>query len=533
MNLHRVRRLAEILTVSQFRSGRTTSDPRGFLGQPYAVAVLDAGIFGIAVALVALFVRAAPLGATFFASASNSVFPFLPLFSLGAVLVGGVMFELTTTAKFAVSDAANWLPISASEYVVASSSAIAYSYSPFLAAVLGGLLPIAAVGGVLTGYAFAAFLALLGLYEGGVLIEMVRALSQRSSSLGSGRSGSISIVLRVGLIVVMILVFDLAFNPAFLLGFLDRFPASSWWTGLVPFLWSTRGLADWTAGFWLGGIAFAIGQVAFVGLLAYAAGLLRRRYWVPSGGDLEMVGSSPPTGHPFLRSIGLSEPEAALVSKDLRGLVRRREMLPILALPIVLVVLLLFEGPALGSLGAVVWVGWVAGFFALLIATRSIGQERRSFPLLYAFPIRPRAVLRAKAASIVLPSAFSAVVLTIFVGVLQGLGPFEIAGLAVVNIGAAALLSVWGLVFAARYSDFEDRPRPQFLAPGAMLGALGSGMGILFPILIPATLAIVGAPTPNTALLVGWAVGFAAVIAGVSTHWALVGFDRLFREVPF
>ena len=175
-------------------------------------------------------------------------------------------------------------PSAIGEYAVASSSAIAYSYSPFLAALLGGLLPVSAAGGVLPSYVFAALLALVGLYEGGVLVEMVRALSQRSTSIGYGRRGSITILLRVGLIVVVILAFDLSFNPAFLLDFLNRFPSNTLWTALIPFLWSAQGLADWANGAWLEGAGFGIGQVAFVAFLAYAAGRLRLRYWVPSGG---------------------------------------------------------------------------------------------------------------------------------------------------------------------------------------------------------------------------------------------------------
>ena len=142
-------------------------------------------------------------------------------------------------------------------------------------------------------------------------------------------------------------------------------------------------------------------------------------------------------------------------------------------------------------------------------------------------------MLRAKAASIILPAALAATVLTVLVGILQGLGPFAIAAFVVVNLVDATVLAIWGLVFAARYSDFQDRPRPQFLAPGAMLGAMGSGMLILFPILIPATLAIVGPPSVLGVILVGWALAFAIGVGAVSTYWARVGFDRLFREVPF
>lgn len=534
MDLHRVRRLAGILVASQLRSGRSTSDPRSFWSRGWVYAWLDGGLFFAAFAIVGTLLPSSGLPTATLALAVNSIAPLLPVLAVGAVLVAGVMFELTTTAKFSGSDAANWLPITPTEYVAASSCAIAYTYSPVMALILGALLPVAVAAGLGGTYALAGALAAIGLYEGAVLVEMVRAGTQRASTVGSGRRGQFALLFRAALMVVIILLFDLAFYPVVLLGFIRGFTAFEWLTSAVPLFWSTRALSEWIGGAPYLGLAFAAAQAAFVGLLVYLAGILRRRYWVPNPTEVRILSPSEYRGHPYLAAVGLTAPEAAMVSKDLRGLVRRREMLPTLVVPIVLVLLLTIEGSMLGGFGSVVWVGWVVGFFALLLAVTSVGQERRALQVLYAYPITGRSVFRAKAASVVGPALVAAVVMPIAVAALFRFPVASAAGFIVADAVGAIVLAFWGLVFAARFSDFQERPRPQYLRPGAMLGAMGSGMVILFAILLPATYAILGATDLVSFLELAVGAGTAALVSGfLALHWAQTGFDQLFRQVPF
>jgi len=532
MNFHRVRRLSSTLVASQLRSGRSGSNPRGFFGRAVVIALADVALFLVAFGGAEAVVRTSSLTSAQLALLVDTTAPLLPLVAVAAVLVAGVMFELTATVKFSGSDAANWLPITPSEYVAASSSAIAYTYSPAIALFLGALLPLAWAAGVVPTYALAAALSALALFEGAVLVEMVRATTQRATALGSGRRGSATFVLRAVLLIVLILAFNLAFNPVFLLGFLQQFSSVSILTALVPVFWSTRAISEWVGGAAYVGAAFALGQAAFVGMLVYLAGELRVRFWVPAPTEVRLSAPSPQRGHPILDALGLSRPEAALVSKDLRGFVRRREMLPTLVVPIVLVVLLFVEGGTIGRFGSVLWVGWVAGFFALLLAVTSIGQERRSLQSLLAFPITARAVLRAKATSVLFPSLLGAVAMALTVGALFGFSPLEYFGLVLANGAGAVVLALWGLVFAARFSDFQDRPRPQYLRPGAMLAAMGSGMVILFAILLPASYAVL-VPSPSTVVLGLEAALLAVAVGALALYWARTGFDRLFRELPF
>jgi hypothetical protein len=534
MNLHRVRRLAEILVASQLRSGRTNSDPRSFFGRGIVIGLLDAGLFLIAFGLVSVALAGVGFAPSTLGLAVTTLAPLLPLVAVAAVLIAGVMFELTSTTRFSSSDAANWLPITPTEYVAASSLAIAYTYSPAIALILGGFLAVALAAGLFATFLLSAVLAAVGLYEGAVLVEMVRAFGQRTSSIGSGRHGQLALLLRAALLVVLILIFDLAFNPVVIFAFVRGFSSFEWLTSAIPLFWSVRALAEWTSGAALAGLAFAAGQFAFVALLVYLAGKLRARLWVPNPTEIRIVAPPLQRGHPMLEAVGLTPPEAALVSKDLRGFVRRREMLPTLTVPVVLILLLAVEGSMFGRLGSVLWAGWVVGFFALLLAVTSVGQERRSLQALYAYPIDGRNVLRAKAMSVLVPGVIAAIGMPLAVSLLFHLPVTAIVGFVLACLAGSLVLSFWGLAFAARFSDFQDRPRPQFLRPGAMLAALGSGMIVLFAIYVPAAYAfLVATGTSSELPLVIVSLSIAIVVGALAVYWARTGFDQLFRQIPF
>jgi hypothetical protein len=532
MDVHRVRRLAATLVASQLRSGRSSSNPNSLLGQPQLIAGVDLILFLVVFGLTLGAARGSSLGTHQFAALANALLPFLPLVAVGVVLVAGVMFELTTTAKFAGSDAANWLPLTPTEYVAASAAAIAYTYSPAAALALGVLLPFALYGGTLVAYLVTVLLTIVALFEGAVLIEMVRSATQRASSAGAGRRGQVSLVLRAVVLIVVILTLQLAFNPVFLLGLAQRLSAVGLVTSAVPFFWSTEALTQLIGGNLVLGVAFALGEVAFVVVLVYLAGELRVRYWVPSSAEVRLEEHRYAARNPVLALFGLSASESALVSKDLKGLTRRREMLPTLVVPIVLIVLVLVEGGAFGGFVSVLWMGWVAGFFSLLIAGTSLGQERRAIQSLFAYPLSAGSLVRAKAAFVLLPSLVVAGVLGLVVGIYFGLPVGDVLGVLLLLVAASVVLTFWGLAFASRYSDFQERPRPQFLRPGGMLAATGSGMVLLFAILVPGTFALLS-PSPASLSLGLVSAGLALGVGGIAVAWTISGFRRLLTELPF
>ena len=532
MRLHRVRRLAATLIASQLRSGRSGSDPRSFFGRPALIGLIDGGLFLAAFGLAAVGLEGSHLSVSQLGSLTASFLPFVPLAAVGVVLVAGLMFELTTTANFASSDAANWLPISPAEYLAASVSAIAFTYSPAVALILGALLPIAFQGGNGLLYAATALFAVVALFEGAILVEMVRSATQRASNITAGHRGQVNLVLRAFVLILVILLLELAFNPVFLVALAQRLSTVALVTAVLPFFWSTEALTQWAGGNVNVGTGFAVAQVAFVAALGYLAVDLRERNWAPAPAEVRLEAHRYAARNPVLAFFGLSAAESALVGKDLKGLFRRREMLPTLVIPIVLVVLVVAEGKALGGSVSVVWIGWVAGFFSLLIAGTSIGQERRAVQLLYAFPLSPRNLLRAKAAFVLVPSTVVALGLSVVVGLFFGLPPAAFLGVLLLVIAVSVVLTFWGLAFASRYSDFQERPRPQFLRPGGMLAATGSGMVLLFAILVPGTVALLY-PSGLSVPLGLVTVAIAGLSGGIAVHWTRSGFEQLFRALPF
>lgn len=532
MKLHHVRRLAVTLITSQLRSGRSSSDPQSFLGRPALIFVLDIGLFLASISAAGVVIGISARSQAQLTAIADLWLPFVPLFAVGVVVIAGLLFELTSTTKFAGSDAANWLPISPAEYILASVSAIALTYSPAIAAVLGGLLPLAAYGRTVPLYEATVAFSVLALFMGAILVEMVRAGAQHASDVNVGRRGQASFFLRALVLILLVLLLQFAFNPVFLFGVAQRQSAVAVVTILVPFFWSTEAMNLWVVGNSGAATGFAIAQLAFVAVLLYLASALRERFWAPTPTEVRLQVHQYAAPNPLLAFFGLNAAESALVGKDLKGLVRRRDMLPALAVPLVLIVLVLVEGGTLGGLISVLWIGWVAGFLALLLSSTSVGQERKAIQSLYAFPLSPDNVLRAKAAYVLVPSLIVALGLAALVGLFFRLSPGTFLGVTLLVVGVVVVLTFWGFAFATRYSDFQERPRPQFLRPAGMLAATASGMALLFGILITGAFALL-APSSFSLELGLLATALAVMAGAVAVLWTRSGFRHLFRELPF
>jgi predicted permease len=536
VNLHSVRRIAGVLVSSQIRSGRSTSDPNSLFGRPMIFGAVDLGLFALLFALTAAVVPPSFATTPVLRSLLVTALPFLPLYATAAVLVAGVMFELTATAKFSGSDAVNWLPVTPREYVLASSSAIAYTYSPALAFVLGPLAALALDLGLGGTVVLAAFLGVVGLFVGAFLVEMVRSATQRAGAAG-GRRGRLSLIIRAVALLALVLALQLAFNPVFLLDSLGGLTALGAISAFIPVFWSTHALTLWIGGDPVPALGFVAAQLLFAAALLWLAAELRVRYWVVSSTEFSFAAHAYASAHPFLDAVGLSRAEASIVTKDFHGLTRRREMLPMLVVPLVIFIVILVEsaGPASGGLPAtwaLVIVGWAGGFLALLLSTTSVGQERRAFQTLYAAPVTGRSVFRAKAVAVLLPTLAVTVGTIVATALVFDLPWLATAGMVGVGCLASVAAAFWGLAFAARFSDFQERPRPQYLRPAAMLTATLSGMSILFAILIPGGVAL--ATTGPLALPAGLCcLGIAGAVTAVGWHLSQSGFDRLFRELPF
>lgn len=537
MDLRKVRRLTEVLLASELRSGRSLSDPRSLLGRPIVLAFVDLAAFLGVFSLTYLGANAlSAIAPGSLDALAPQVIEFLPLISMSAVLLAGVMFEFSTTARFGSSDAANWLPIRPTEYVAASSLSVACVYSAALAFALGAGLGLALVTGQTAAFALSAGLSGLTLYEGALLIEMLRAATQRAAAVLSGRRGRVALAIRAVAFVLVILVFIVVFNPVLLLGLLGAFSGFAELTAVIPFFWATRAVLFWYQGAPFLATAFALAQVGLLAVLLYAAARVRVRFWAPSPGEVRLEAHRFGSGHPGLALVGLSPIEAALVSKDLLGLTRRREMLPILLVPVVVGLVGYLETATVGGGGfeSSFWTTWVVGFFALMVSLTSIGQERRAILSLFGFPLTAQSFLRAKAATALLLSAAVIAAFSAAGAVLHRPPALSVAGGVVLSAAAALLGTYVGLAVATRYPDFQERPRPQFVRPGAMIAGMFGGLGLIFAIVIPATLWTNASDPLSVPALAGALVsaGAFSVAFPLLLRAARSGAEQMSREVP-
>lgn len=544
MDLRRIRQLAFVLIASQLRSGRSNANPKSLWYRPGTLLALDGLFFAIMAAgsdyLGARLSAVSPALSALVSASAGQLLAFLPLLGLGTVLVAGVMFELSTSSKFSTSDAANWLPITPWEYVLASGTAAGFAYSIVLSFALGVGLGLAIVTGLVGWFLLSAALSVTSLLFGGLLIEMLRSSTQRLATVVAKRTGRATLVLRILLFLVVILGFEAIFNPVFLLSLLQTYNRLGYWGDLIPVLWPSRAVGQGLAGAYLEATLLALGEGLLLFLAAWGAVVLRVRFWVPVAGELKLEAHVYAARTPVLSRLGLSSAEAALASKDFRGLVRRRELLPIVALPIVIAVFSWGSVYAAGGSGAsATGVGpllviWTTGFFALLLASTSFGQERRAVQMLFAFPVTPRSIFRAKLAVAAVPPLAFGGAFWVLTEVLLPIPPIGAAALLVVVPGIAFAEANLGLGFAARWSDFQERPRPQFLRPLPQLAALAIGLILAFGLGLPVLFWVeTGGPLGPLALLaVVVPAALAAVFGYLLFRWARRSAERFLRELP-
>jgi len=90
---------------------------------------------------------------------------------------------MSYSSGFMSTDMINYLPISASEYVLASSLSLVYAYSPFLALGLGGALGIVLKFGLFGAWIMTAAMSLFAMFIGALGLEVLKAFTNRASSL--------------------------------------------------------------------------------------------------------------------------------------------------------------------------------------------------------------------------------------------------------------------------------------------------------------------------------------------------------------
>jgi len=543
MRLQNVRIIANILLLAQLR-GRGDKGGRSFFRRPGVLLVVDAVVFVAAFVLVISVMNVVPLEDFMpIQLMATQLLASVPMVVLLFMVIYGIFFVIGETAQFSSSEMVNYMPISATEYVLASSLSAAFMHLYILTAVLGITLALALKFNMLAVWVFSALLSCFFMVVGGFVSEIIRAIVNRVSSSFSKRGGRSAIISRAILIVFVLVVSQLFFNPNILYSLLGIFAPQIYVLWFVPVIWPSIVVLELANGNLLGAVIFSCLTVAF-GLALMGLGVyLRSKYWVPLPVTIKLSSSKAGgyRGRGIFGTIGFSQAESAIISKDARSLFRRKEMVRFWSIPIIMIIPILLTTGSMNYYETYEYTTMIcllgAGILGLFLSVMSVGQEGRAVWNLFSSPISAGSLFRAKVA---LPLSISLIIAAIFPMVFSAIFHFgfnaSVALLTVTLLGTAVTVLV-GCYFGARYPDLEERPRSSYVTGTGMLLAFliagAAGVALVSPFMVYAfakQFALSIGINFLVALVATVVVG--AVLVAVLFRASASAMNRFFRESP-
>jgi len=497
-------KFATVLMISRLRSVRQSVVTRALSGRPILVLIIGIAIFiagalaGLATTL--LFVSI-PGSLVSIQEVALSVAAAIPFFLVSFYFLTGLLWEVNASSESESTDAVNWLPISAGEYVAASTLSTAYTYSPFLFGALGFSLPILVYAS--GSFAFLALLigAVVSCGIGAVSVEILRSGLNRASSSFNRLGGKTTVVLRLVAVSLVIILTQALFSGFLVFRILSLAGAGN---NLIPILWLSLSVTSLLSGDIAGFLLYLGLGIGFLILLGYVALFLRGRYWVLSPGSPQLAGYGSITVPGKLGIFRMKPNSAALLRYEFRSATRRREttrliVLPVL-IPLIMVLPLLFataspfpsrtrpsSPPPSSILGFSFFASLILfgiGLGTVVLGMSSLGREGKRIWNLCILPITAGELAKTKMLFTFLIALIGLSIGAVVASFLGGLN----AGLLIYLAAGFGLLlaeSGLGLAVGARYADFAEGPRPRFVTvTGAIIGSF-TGMLVMAIVLAP------------------------------------------------
>ena len=455
------------------------SIPTGFSKSPKLNIII--GFVGF---LLAIFLANNFIG-SFLETSSLSTFMFqiaifLPsLMTLVAVMYG-LLFEFSQSSSVGSSDIINWLPIHPLEFVIASVLSMFYFLAPILGIVFGAVLGLSLSSNMLDVGSLSLVVSILGLFLGSFILEIIRAITNRVSSSVYKRTGRTAIIVRMTVFITIFVVFMLVSNVNFLFAILEQFKGGMEFGWFIPILWPSLTILNYLLAETLQLVIYGLLSFSFTVLLLWISVKLRTKYWVPTSFAIKLESSKPYTPKKgFLGNLGFTLAESALIKKDFRSLIRRKEMLIWIAVPLGISIISIFSiQNSLSSAATTLdrltlfWGPLMGLFlFAFYVSLTSIGQEGSAFLNLQIVPLNVKEIVKAKI-SIPLISSASIMVIVIFLIQIIVQPRLEV----IIAIAGALFAMIFectfvGLALGSRFPDFSEVPRARFIdQKGVWLG---------------------------------------------------------------
>ncbi len=522
-------KLAVVLTKSQLRGYQRSRLTSRIFGDPKIVLALDIALIAGLGALSHVVVSTI-LPDTVQRSVREievEALAGIPAALTFAVILFGVVAEISQSIQSMSTDLVNWLPISPIEYVSGSILSLSYTYSFMLSFFLGLALGPAILFGMVAVWLGAGFMAILSLLIGACVIEMLRAITNRITSSFYRKSGRSGIFARLLITIVVLVFIQLLFSGriiVFLLQSVIQTAKAAWF---VPAVWPSLAVLSVSQGSIAGLLLFGSLSIVFLLVLFGLAVNFRDRFWVPVPISVKLTAQAyRPLARHNLSPI-MDTAELAIFRKDLRSLTRRREMARYLAIPFVVMASL---GISLVPLsGSSLPEG--PGFFATIplylipiaticgiISMTSIGQEGYAVWQLYTAPLNARQLLKPKLLVTMLIGIGFTVGLAVVLGLFLKIVVDHFLVLFILGMAVVLEESALGLYFGARFPDFRETIRSRYVTIwGSLIGML---LGIVLTILTasPVLLSILVRPSATSQSAV---IAFAIGLIVFSTSWKL------------
>ncbi|OLD55700.1 hypothetical protein AUI46_03845 [archaeon 13_1_40CM_2_52_13] len=551
MRIRVLLKFAKILMLSRLRNTRESFLSNSITNRPILIALIGSIMFaagvGFGTATVS-FLRGAGASPADIGQIVETIFGGIPIFLIGFFFTMGLLWELNASSESESADSINWLPISPSEYVFASTLSTSYTYSPLVLVTIGYSLPI----GILTGNTSAFFVlvvaSVVAAFIGSVTVEILRSLLAHASTAFNKVGGRSMIALRILGVILILLFAQTLFSGFLIIRIINSVSSANAATVLVPLLWPTLSITSILRSNLLSSAYFLLLSLGFLAVLASSALALRSKSWVATPPSFHFSNTGTISRVSRLRKIGVSVISLALVRREIRSATRRKEMVRLMAIPIILPVMISFPAlfspaPTTSAASGLISPLFLAvpllfgvGLGTLFLGMTSIGQEGKRLWNLSSLPLEAGTIVTSKI-------LFTSLISTI--GLVLGLGLtvffFQVSivdAMTFVAVGITLVLAEasLGVAIGSRYPDFSDGPRPRFVTIiGSIIGAF---LGVMVMLLMSLPLlfllfARVFLLLPFSLQLSFFLGGMLGLIfARISYSLSIRSVDGILRELP-
>jgi hypothetical protein len=254
---------------------------------------------------------------------------------------------------------------------------------------------------------------------------------------------------------------------------------SAWF---IPILWPSLTVMSYLSAQTLELLMYSALSIGLTLFLLWSGVKLRQKYWVPIPFAINLKSSkpySPKQG--FLGKLGFNAPESALIRKDFRGLIRRKEMMVWIAVPVGLSLISIFSSQySLDSAATTIdrlafFAGPLIGvfMFTFYISLTAIGQEGNAFLNLLINPLKEKEIVKAKLSTALIPSTIALIGVIAVIQFMVQLQPLSLIAITVAIFFGVFESGFVGLLIGSKFPDFNELPRARFIdQKGVWLGML-------------------------------------------------------------